>query len=257
MEVRYYNTASVARFFSVQHRTHRKILLADGAAAMIGGRNIANDYFDLSDHYNFLDSDVLITGEVVGAIQESFDLYWNSPWVVTPDSVGDDELIAEGASARALLTLEPATSSFSSAWPNVNTGLSTHTCPKIRFVTDYPGAGLHNRKVFGAILETLARAKRRVVAESPYFVLRGDGLAAVGELVARGIDLTVLTNSLHSTDAYYTVAPLYFSLDAVADTGLSAVRLRRDGAGRAPAPSRARSAGVCIPSVPSSTTTPS
>ena len=33
---------------------------------MIGGRNIANDYFDLSEHYNFLDSDVLITGEVVG-----------------------------------------------------------------------------------------------------------------------------------------------------------------------------------------------
>jgi putative cardiolipin synthase len=226
VEVRYYNTASVARFFSVQHRTHRKIFLVDDEVAMIGGRNIANDYFDLSDHYNFLDSDVMITGEVVGAIGESFDLYWNSPWVVTPDSVADEESAtgqaspASPASTADLLKPKAGDPEILRQLAAVNTDLQAQTCPNIRFVTDYPGAGLQNRKVFGAIMQTLARARERVVAESPYLVLRVEGLDAVSELTARGIDVTVLTNSLHSTDAYYTVSPLYFALDSVAETGL-------------------------------------
>ncbi|MFT5447340.1 MAG: putative cardiolipin synthase [Gammaproteobacteria bacterium] len=74
VQARDYNTTTIARFFSVQHRTHRKILLADGRSAIVGERNIADDYFDLSAHYNFLDSDVSISGDIVGAMRESFDL---------------------------------------------------------------------------------------------------------------------------------------------------------------------------------------
>ena len=49
VEVRYYNTAGFERFFAAQHRTHRKLLVVDRQHAIIGGRNIADEYFDLSD----------------------------------------------------------------------------------------------------------------------------------------------------------------------------------------------------------------
>jgi putative cardiolipin synthase len=56
--VRYYNTSAFYRLVSIQHRSHRKLLIIDGETVLTGGRNVANDYFDLSDHYNFLDSDL-------------------------------------------------------------------------------------------------------------------------------------------------------------------------------------------------------
>jgi putative cardiolipin synthase len=90
VEVRYYNTAGLARFFAANHRTHRKLLVVDRQRAVIGGRNIADDYFDLSERYNFLDSDLLIQGPVVASISDSFDLYWQSDWVNSPDRVAAD-----------------------------------------------------------------------------------------------------------------------------------------------------------------------
>lgn len=221
VQVRYYNTATIARFFSVQHRTHRKILLADTSSAIIGGRNIANDYFDLSTHYNFLDSDVLISGDIVGAMQESFDLYWDSPWAVRPDEVDQNDNDGDGVpNLSHLLEQRPEDAQILARLATLDAALPSHECPKIRFVTDYPGAGLQHRQVFTAIKETLATAKQRVVAESPYLVLRDDGLAVAAQLGARGVALTVLTNSLHSTDAYYTVSPLFFSLGSLAEAKL-------------------------------------
>src|SRR4029434_8675792 len=76
--VRYYNTSALYRLFSIQHRSHRKLLIVDGETVLTGGRNFANDYFDLSDHYNFLDSDLEISGAIVKTVLESFDVYWNS-----------------------------------------------------------------------------------------------------------------------------------------------------------------------------------
>lgn len=221
VQVRYYNTSTIARFFSVQHRTHRKILLADTKSAIVGGRNIANDYFDLSAHYNFLDSDVLISGEIVNAMQESFDLYWESPWAVKPGDIDQNETDELDENQRPrLLDTHPDDAQILARLASVSTTLPSHVCPSIRFVTDYPGAGLQNRQVFTAIKETLATAKQRVVAESPYLVLRDDGLAVAAQLGARGVELTVLTNSLHSTDAYYTVSPLFFSLGSLAEAKL-------------------------------------
>ncbi len=217
VEVRYYNTSSVARIFSVQHRTHRKILIVDDQVAMVGGRNIADDYFDLSDHYNFLDSDVTVEGELVPTIRESFDLYWNSDWSMHPESVGVEKEEDDSLASNFLKPRESDAEIRSRVMELANRA-PEHICPHTRFVTDYPGAGLQYRKVYQAILETLGSADDNVLAESPYFVLRRDGLADVAGLTERGIDVTVLTNSLHSTDAYYTVAPLYFSLDEVAAT---------------------------------------
>lgn len=216
VQVKYYNTASVVRLFSVQHRTHRKMLVVDGEMAMVGGRNIADAYFDLSADYNFLDSDVVVSGEVVAAMQESFDLYWDSPWTTAPSSIADSSpattpILKPRASDTALLQ----------QLASVPMNLPTHSCPDLRFVTDYPGAGLQNRRVYSAINETLAHARSEVLAESPYFVLREEGLAAVHGLTAQGVRLKVLTNSLFSTDAFYTVAPLYFSLRELAAPGLS------------------------------------
>src|SRR4051812_26799429 len=95
VQVRYYNTSAVYRVVSIQHRSHRKLLIVDGETVLTGGRNIANEYFDLSDRYNFLDSDLEVSRPIVKTVQGSFDVYWNSPLATEP--VPDPKPNAEAA----------------------------------------------------------------------------------------------------------------------------------------------------------------
>jgi putative cardiolipin synthase len=76
--VRYYNTISNSNFIAVQHRNHRKLLIVDERIVITGGRNIANEYFDLHQKYNFLDYDILVQGKIVKDIRQSFYSYWES-----------------------------------------------------------------------------------------------------------------------------------------------------------------------------------
>jgi putative cardiolipin synthase len=39
VRVRYYNTSAVYRLVSIQHRSHRKLLIIDGTTVLTGGRN--------------------------------------------------------------------------------------------------------------------------------------------------------------------------------------------------------------------------
>lgn len=217
VEVRYYNTAGLARFFAFNHRTHRKLLVVDRAKAIIGGRNIGDDYFDLSGRYNFLDSDLLIHGPVAAAITDSFDLYWASDWVARPGEVAS----AEAPGAPALLG--PASTTETTLLAELQRHAPQHapsTCPDIHFVTDYPGSGVERRKVFTELTRLAQEARQQILIESPYLVLREDGTAVLSALARRGVQLTLLTNSLTSTDAFYTVASLANGLDQLRLPGL-------------------------------------
>lgn len=232
VEVRYYNTAGLARFFAIQHRTHRKMLIVDREAAVIGGRNIGDDYFDLSSHYNFLDSDVLIRGQIVASMTDSFQLYWDSDWVSQPDAIVDNAEVSGGATkvdnheapedATAKVWLRG--SSRDSALVDELLGRAPmhrgHQCNDVQFVTDHPGSGVERRIVYSAIVELAEEAKERILLESPYFVMRSDGLRVIHSIVDRGVNLQILTNGLYSTDAYYTVAALVPTLGNLAREGL-------------------------------------
>lgn len=211
VEVRYYNTAGLARFFASNHRTHRKLLVVDRQKAIIGGRNIANDYFDLSEAYNFLDSDMLIQGPIVGAIADSFELYWRSDWVARPEDVAAS--VALGAGQGLLGGASPQEEALAAELRQHQPQHQLSTCNDIHFVTDYPGSGVERRKVFLEISRLVQEARQQIMVESPYLVLRDDGMALLRGVVQRGVKLQFLTNSLHSTDAYYTVASLAHSLD--------------------------------------------
>lgn len=66
------------QFRTLNRRMHNKQILVDGSWAILGGRNIGNPYFGLSEKYNNKDLDLLITGPVLSDLAEDFDEYWNS-----------------------------------------------------------------------------------------------------------------------------------------------------------------------------------
>ena len=220
VKVRYYNTKALFRLVSIQHRSHRKLLIIDGETVLTGGRNVANDYFDLSDHYNFLDSDLEVSGPIVTTIRESFDVYWNSHLSTepAPDPRPNPE------AAKFVLPNESDAALFEklrAAGESYRQSHQAHECRDLRFVTDFPNHGEASRNVFNAIVEELGRATQEAVVESPYFVIKSGGYAVLEDLHKRGVQVRVLTNSLASTDASYAVAALYPWLGSLADTGLT------------------------------------
>lgn len=59
-------------------RMHNKSFIADNQRAIVGGRNIGDEYFYSDPDVAFADLDALVVGTVVRDVSEVFDLYWNS-----------------------------------------------------------------------------------------------------------------------------------------------------------------------------------
>jgi putative cardiolipin synthase len=69
----------------LNRRMHNKAWIVDNRIAIVGGRNIGDEYFGASDVSNFADLDLVLAGPIVDQISASFDEYWNNPNAVPVD----------------------------------------------------------------------------------------------------------------------------------------------------------------------------
>src|SRR5262245_66225846 len=60
-------------------RMHNKAWIVDDALAIVGGRNIGDEYFASARDVNFVDLDALLLGPAVAATLREFERYWQSP----------------------------------------------------------------------------------------------------------------------------------------------------------------------------------
>lgn len=210
IKVKYYNNSPITNFIDVQHRSHRKFLIIDSSTLITGGRNIADDYFDLSASFNFLDSDVEITGPIVKDVQKSFYNYWESNFSEFPNSeieISELEFVNIELIERKIDELS-----------NLNFKTKKFICNDIDFVTDSPGIDVKNRKIFPYLLNKIKSLEKEIIVESPYFVLKDDGFNIIKNISDRNLKQVYLTNSLYSTDAYYTVSTMLTNLDSLSAT---------------------------------------
>ena len=73
---------NLAEFHRLDHRMHNKAMIVDNRVAIVGGRNIADEYFGLHRDVNFRDLELILGGPVVTTVAASFDRYWNDRWSV-------------------------------------------------------------------------------------------------------------------------------------------------------------------------------
>ena len=79
-------------FKRINRRMHNKSWIADNRIAVVGGRNVGDEYFGAGEEMNFVDLDFAMLGPVVRDVSANFDRYWNSPSaypmeVLDPDGV--------------------------------------------------------------------------------------------------------------------------------------------------------------------------
>src|SRR5512141_914502 len=70
---------AIGSFSRINHRMHNKTWIADNRIAIVGGRNLGDEYFGASEGVNFSDLDFAMVGPIVRDASASFDKYWNSP----------------------------------------------------------------------------------------------------------------------------------------------------------------------------------
>ena len=212
--------ASLSDLSRVNHRMHNKLLIVDGAFAVAGGRNMADEYFFHSRDGNFIDFDLLVAGRTVTELEALFDEYWNSPRVypLTQFSPREDD----PASARARFDSDTATQTpaFPALSPDgrdaggsapvsaeLHTGFVHLLRGSIEAFADDPEkvsgrseAGVDETTVTSHVLEAAEQAQRSLLLASPYFVPSAKAITMLQRLRARGVQVTLITNSYASTD---------------------------------------------------------
>ncbi|MES2949644.1 MAG: phospholipase D family protein [Pseudomonadota bacterium] len=212
--------ASLGDISRVNHRMHNKLFIADGAMAVIGGRNVANEYYLRGTAENFIDLDAFVIGNVLPAMGALFDRYWNSRAVYPLETIAKtehskDELLAffeeETGPVKTPAPQPLATTDVLGYAPiadDLDAGrLGLHWGSAYVFA-DHPdkpfegsvGGELLETSVTYNVLEAVNLAQREVVASSPYFVPGVKGVKFLKQLRDRGVKVTVMTNSLGSTD---------------------------------------------------------
>ena len=198
---------SLHEFSRINRRMHNKLFIADGAFAIAGGRNIADEYYMRSEHANFVDMDVLAAGAVVRELAAVFDTYWNSEQaypigaLTTPvDAARFDALNAAPADEPTFT----ATDRFGRAAiaAQLKLGAVQLQTARVQVFADQPSkvSGATTRTTRAAASEVFASAQSELMIVSPYFVPGDAGMAMLREVQQRGATVDVTTNSLGATD---------------------------------------------------------
>ena len=182
-------------------RMHNKALIADNQAAIVGGWNVGNEYFETGTEFVFSDLDVLAVGPVVPQVSAGFDRYWNSPYALTVGSPrSPDPALHTVPQANAL---NAARADFGR---RLDTGqLTFYRGRAVALYDDPMKLDAVNQNQAGSnlgcqIAQVVGAPAREVFLVSAYFVPGAGGTEQLSAFRRRGIRVVVVTNSLAATD---------------------------------------------------------
>jgi len=231
IELRYFNVADVLQFWKVGFRNHRKLLVVDDEEMLTGGRNIADGYFGMSNHMDYLDRDIWIKGPIVKIAAHGFDLFWSNPVVTNPrgperpvfvrrTNPASSKMIATQSqdmadyharieafrgrmattrnSLRARdadLELGRAVAKLGNAELDKSPVLTIHS---LTLVSDTPVPGDSTRMVTPYLYQRIEGAKKSLLIENFMFMVKGEEKHALLRALDRGVKIDLLTNGFNS-----------------------------------------------------------
>jgi len=234
-------------FGRITRRMHNKSYVVDGTVAVVGGRNVGDEYIGKGDHFNFRDRDLIAIGPIVGDVSASFDAYWNSEWafpiesvvgrVPSPERVREKRQSLEAFAAsedavlpyhlpdddverRAHLDALPARL----LWANAEVVYDVPHDEEVQAASKEPG------KVATRLRQLALDARKDILIESAYFVPADTALQLAKNREDNGVRIRALTNSLASTDVLIAQAGYSRRRPAVLETGAELYEFRADAA---------------------------
>lgn len=228
-------------FDRVNHRMHDKVFIVDNSIAVIGGRNIADQYFAVNDEANFRDVDLFAAGDIVRSASHEFDIFWNSSWATSfyaLDGIQPSPEVLRNVEQRLHAEIDGASYPFRTTLDEPFLEHLVSTMPgkliwgKASLLYDEPDKPETDAPEVADELKAKihGRIQHEVLLESAYFVPERTGVANLCALAQRGVSVRVLTNSLASTDEAAVYAGYMRHRDDLLRCGVELHELRPDAA---------------------------
>ena len=206
-------------FKGFNQRMHNKTFIVDSKVVITGGRNIADEYFDYDHEYNFRDRDVLLIGQASNDVQNSFNLFWESPLSELITDVVNEKDYHLNTEVKYEYLHQYACNP-ENFWPQVREKIKSMPLlfqkmqdsgnlvwvDSVSFVSDIPGKNNGEEGLTGggvctdALINLIKRAKKSISIQSPYLITTDLGQQLFQTAIDRGVTVNILTNSLSSTD---------------------------------------------------------
>lgn len=208
---------------------HDKMVLADGARGLVGGRNIAEEYFVRPDEPTpqraYLDADVIVeSARFTGALGQVFEAAWASPrtapvkreranlvplreelllaWRLMDDWLRRGEVDPEVRASLRDLGLPWA--ERIEQHPTLRGALGSARPPAVvaeaRLLDTPVRFGVPDDPVTQALGRLVRAAEHRILVQSPYLVLAEPAVRVLEEASRRGVEIVMLTNGPLSSD---------------------------------------------------------
>ncbi len=231
---------NLAEFHRLDHRMHNKALISDNRVAIVGGRNLADEYFGLHAETNFRDMELLVGGPIVQDITASFDEYWNDEWSFPIEMLShlspsyaqlDDAATVKEPDIR--IHTEPSPDLLQRRWEALaRAALPGETtlyvdAPPVGQPADSPPIELAN-----ALIEMFDRAEKEILILSAYLIPSPRLEGAVARAIARGVAVRILTNSIASNNHLAAHSAYRNHINEMLDDGAQVHEVRTDARDR-------------------------
>lgn len=232
-------------FARLNRRMHNKAFIADNQAAVIGGRNIGDEYFAVGGGTQMSDLDLVAVGPALGDLSKTFDAYWASGSAypaarILPARV---EALPIGANAVAAARTPDGTRYLQRvAGSDYARAIKERQLPFIwaptRVVADDPAKGLGKARPEGLLwtklTRLLGRPERDLTLVSGYFVPTAEGVDAFVRMARDGVKVRIVTNAFAATDVPIVHAGYAKWRDDLLAAGVELFEMRGppDGVGR-------------------------
>jgi putative cardiolipin synthase len=233
---------NLAEFHRLDHRMHNKAMIVDNRVAIVGGRNLADEYFGLHAVANFRDLEVMVGGPIALEITAEFDSYWNDHWSVPIESLSHvSHTAADLDAARAVrvanlhIHAEQSDTERLEEWRALT---STAVDGEATLFADDPPeenpaeAREAPVQVANALMEILDAATEEVLIVSAYLIPTPELEGAVERAIGRGVRIRMLTNSIRSNNHLTAHSAYRNHIRALLDNGAELHEVRIDASDR-------------------------
>ncbi|MEI6545166.1 MAG: phospholipase D family protein [Methylococcales bacterium] len=202
----------------LDYRMHNKLLVVDNAIALVGGRNIGDQYFQLDPDSQFADDDVFAAGRIVQKLSTTFDEFWNFNLSIPMELLSDEqpsldalnaqrqrlkdahsELEAEGLEFVKRLTSDKP-------FEDIINGHLPVVWAQAQLIYDSPDKKavengiLSGRLMQPEIINALNAVQSELLMVSPYLIPDEESMELFKSLHQRKARIRILTNSLESAE---------------------------------------------------------
>jgi cardiolipin synthase C len=200
----------------IKNRMHNKAFIVDNTLAIVGGRNIGDEYFHAQQDINFADLDIMAMGPITRQVSAAFDEYWNHELAIPIRAFVSREPAEEDIeNARRILDQHREAMKAteygrklreSDLLKRLEAGRFPLVWAQGEVLYDRPGrvnasGPIDPSDSMGPRLrEIIEDAQSEALLISPYFVPREAGVKMLAKMRDRGVTVKVLTNSLASND---------------------------------------------------------